>query len=223
MTTSQDVLLARIAELERINADQALTIVGMQAAMKDTYGSDATPTVYVDGSCQGNPGPGGWGFVAVRYGVEVQREKSRRYPKTTNNRMEMEAIIGALRWCREQAYIKVVIRSDSKLAINVATGKWRAKANLDLVKALAAAAEGLSVKYRWIKSHDGNLWNEAADELAREAAGLGKKESVAMLRRKTREKAAREIAERGARRERGTFGPASPVRHIDPAEYQEGK
>lgn len=223
MASREDQLLARVAELEKINGDQAATIKGMQAAMKDSLGKDATPTIYVDGSCIGNPGPGGWGLVVVRYGVEVHREKSERYPKTTNNRMEMEGIIAALRWCRAQGYLKTVIRSDSKLAVNVAAGHWRAKANLDLVRAIGAAEEGLKIKYRWIKGHANNLWNDLADKLAREAAGLPAKESPAMLRRKTREKAAREIAERGARRERGTFGPASAVRHIDPAEYQEGK
>ncbi len=132
--------------------------------------------VFTDGSCEGNPGPGGWGFVWVE-DDRIVAEQSGRDPATTNNRMELTALIQAYRALPEDAVITV--HSDSQLCVKTvnewAAGwekrGWRRKsgpiANLELVKelyALAAARPG--VKLRWIKAHDGSRWNEYADALA---------------------------------------------------------
>ena len=132
--------------------------------------------VFTDGSCEGNPGPGGWGFVWVEDG-EIVAEKSGVDPDTTNNRMELTALIEAYRVLPRDADITVY--SDSQLCVKTinewAAGwerrGWKRKsgpiANLELVQELyrlAGAHPG--VKLTWIKAHDGSRWNEYADALA---------------------------------------------------------
>ncbi len=132
--------------------------------------------VFTDGSCEGNPGPGGWGFVWVEDG-EIVAEKSGVDPDTTNNRMELTALIEAYRVLPRDADITVY--SDGQLCVKTinewAAGwerrGWKRKsgpiANLELVQELyrlAGAHPG--VKLTWIKAHDGSRWNEYADALA---------------------------------------------------------
>ncbi len=132
--------------------------------------------VFTDGSCEGNPGPGGWGFVWVE-DDRVVVERRGTDPDTTNNRMELTALIEAYRALPEDAAIEVF--SDSQLCVNTinewAAGwearGWRRKGgaikNLELVKelyALAGAHPGVTL--RWIKAHDGSRWNEYVDALA---------------------------------------------------------
>jgi ribonuclease HI len=132
--------------------------------------------VFTDGSCEGNPGPGGWGFVWVE-NDEIVQEKNGRDGDTTNNRMELTALIEALRVLPEDA--ETAVYSDSQLCVKTvnewAAGwerrGWRRKsgpiANLELVKefyALARAHPG--VRIEWIRAHDGSRWNEYADALA---------------------------------------------------------
>ena len=132
--------------------------------------------VFTDGSCEGNPGPGGWGFVWVE-NDEIVQEKYGRDGDTTNNRMELTALIEALRVLPEDA--ETAVYSDSQLCVKTvnewAAGwerrGWRRKsgpiANLELVKqfyALARAHPG--VRIQWIRAHDGSRWNEYADALA---------------------------------------------------------
>ena len=139
---------------------------------------DAGPTtgVFTDGSCEGNPGPGGWGFVWVADN-RIVREEHGNDPDTTNNRMELMALIRAYQALPEDTTITVY--SDSQLCVNTvnqwAAGwekrGWKRKtgpiANLELVKelfALSRTHEG--VQLQWIKAHDGSRWNEYADALA---------------------------------------------------------
>jgi len=132
--------------------------------------------VFTDGSCEGNPGPGGWGFVWVEDG-EIVAESSGTDPATTNNRMELAALIAAYEALPADA--SVDIYSDSQLCVKTvnewAAGwekrGWRRKsgpiANLELVKKLySLALAHPSVKLQWIKAHDGSRWNEYADALA---------------------------------------------------------
>jgi ribonuclease HI len=132
--------------------------------------------VFTDGSCEGNPGPGGWGFVWVE-DDRIVVEKSGVDPATTNNRMELTALIEAYRVLPEDA--EVVVHSDSQLCVKTinewAAGwerrGWRRKsgpiANLELVKELyALAGAHPKVELQWIKAHDGTRWNEYADALA---------------------------------------------------------
>jgi ribonuclease HI len=132
--------------------------------------------VFTDGSCEGNPGPGGWGFVWVEDG-EIIAEDSGVDPDTTNNRMELTALIAAYRALPGDA--EITVYSDSQLCVKTvnewAAGwekrGWRRKsgpiANLELVKELYALARAHpKVSLRWIKAHDGSRWNEYADALA---------------------------------------------------------
>ncbi len=132
--------------------------------------------VFTDGSCEGNPGPGGWGFVWVEDDAVVE-EKSGVDPATTNNRMELAALIAAYQTLPEDS--RVTVYSDSQLCVNTvnewAAGwekrGWRRKsgpiANLELVKTLyALAKQHPNIKLEWIRAHDGSRWNEYADSLA---------------------------------------------------------
>ena len=132
--------------------------------------------VFTDGSCEGNPGPGGWGFVWVEDGKIIE-ERSGVDPDTTNNRMELQALIAAYELMPED--LAITIYSDSQLCVKTvnewAAGwerrGWRRKsgpiANLELVKKLYARAQSRpKVDLCWIKAHDGSRWNEYADSLA---------------------------------------------------------
>lgn len=132
--------------------------------------------MFTDGSCEGNPGRGGWGWVRV-VDDEVVAEDSGTHPDTTNNRMELQALIEALRALPEDAH--EVVYSDSKLCVDTinewAPGwerrGWKRKtgpiANLELVQELYRLAQARPhVELRWIKAHDGLRWNEYVDQLA---------------------------------------------------------
>ncbi len=132
--------------------------------------------VFSDGSCDGNPGPGGWGFVWVE-NDEVVSEQSGTDPATTNNRMELRALIEAYKTLPEDA--RLTVHSDSQLCVKTinewAAGweqrGWRRKkgpiANLELVQELwdlSNTHPGITLQ--WIRAHDGSRWNEYADALA---------------------------------------------------------
>ncbi len=140
------------------------------------HSAGPTTGVFTDGSCEGNPGPGGWGTVWVEDDAIV-REGHGSEPSTTNNRMELRALIEAYRWLPDDASLTVY--SDSQLcvrSINEWAAGWEARgwrrkkgaiANLELVQelyALAGAHPG--VKLVWIAAHAGSRWNEYADALA---------------------------------------------------------
>ena len=132
--------------------------------------------VFTDGSCEGNPGPGGWGFVWVE-DDRIIEEKRGTDPSTTNNRMELAALIAAYQMLPEDS--RITVYSDSQLCVKTvnewAAGwekrGWRRKsgpiANLELVRELYALANAhTGVTLQWIKAHDGSRWNEYADALA---------------------------------------------------------
>jgi ribonuclease HI len=132
--------------------------------------------VFTDGSCEGNPGPGGWGVVWVE-GDAVREERNGHDPSTTNNRMELSALIAAYEMLPTDA--EVTVYSDSQLCVKTvnewAAGwekrGWRRKsgpiANLELVKRLYVLANAHPrVTLQWIRAHDGSKWNEYADALA---------------------------------------------------------
>lgn len=141
-----------------------------------TNGSDPQTGVFTDGGCVPNPGPGGWGAVYVVDG-EIVAEKYGHNPDTTNNRMELTALIEGSRLVPEGTPITVY--SDSNLAvktINEWAAGWEARGwkrktgpveNVDLVRqAYAAFRKRPELDLRWIKAHVGYTWNEYADRLA---------------------------------------------------------
>jgi ribonuclease HI len=132
--------------------------------------------VFTDGSCEGNPGPGGWAWVWVA-ADEIRGEEHGFDPATTNNRMELTALIRAYRALPED--LEITVHSDSELCVRTinewAAGwearGWRRKggpiANLELVReAYRLARAHPRAKLRWIKAHDGSRWNEYVDALA---------------------------------------------------------
>ncbi|MEJ7138864.1 ribonuclease HI [Amphibiibacter pelophylacis] len=140
--------------------------------MSDT---PTTLTIYTDGACKGNPGPGGWG-AWLQYG-EHSRELWGGEPQTTNNRMELMAVIQALDSLKRPC--AAIIYTDSTYVRNGITqwihnwkrSGWRTAdkkpvKNADLWQQLDTAASRHTVDWRWVKGHAGDPGNEKADELA---------------------------------------------------------
>ena len=122
--------------------------------------------IYTDGSCIGNPGPGGWGVVILHDGKEIKLAGGEK--DTTNNRMEMMAMIKALEWLHAHKLTdsKITIYSDSNLLVQSLTKGWKRKANTDLWAQLDKLRGWLDIKWLWVKAHATNKYNNLVDELA---------------------------------------------------------
>lgn len=134
-------------------------------------------TVYADGSCLKNPGPGGWGVVMVYKGHE--KEMSGGEENTTNNRMELTAVIRALSALKEPCIVHLI--SDSKYVIDALSLGWAVKwknsgwkkadrkpaLNPDLWEKLLELCSVHTLDYEWVKGHAGHIYNERCDTLAR--------------------------------------------------------
>jgi len=132
--------------------------------------------IYTDGSSLGNPGPGGYGAILI-YGKH-RKEISEGYRKTTNNRMELLAVISALEAIKKAGH-QVEIYTDSQYLVNAVEKGWvlnwekkkfKGKKNPDLWIRLLKLFELHRIKFHWIKGHAGHPQNERADQLAVEAA-----------------------------------------------------
>ena len=133
-------------------------------------------TIYTDGACSGNPGPGGWGAV-LRYG-EHERELFGGAPETTNNRMELTAVISALKLLREPCTVELY--SDSKYVVDAVSRGWvygwqkkgwrkadnKPALNVDLWEALLPLLRTHDVRWHWVKGHAENEYNNRCDALA---------------------------------------------------------
>ena len=119
--------------------------------------------VYADGSCIGNPGPGGWGVV-IRDPDGVVTELNGHDPSTTNNRMELMGAIEGLRATGRGAH--VVLRSDSRYVVNSMTLHYKRNKNHDLWELLDAEAVARRVRFEWVRGHDTDPVNNRADALA---------------------------------------------------------
>jgi len=119
--------------------------------------------VYADGSCIGNPGPGGWGVV-VRDPDGVVREFNGHDDSTTNNRMELMAAIEGLRAIETGAH--VLLRSDSKYVVDSMTLHYKRNKNHDLWALLDAEQKARHVRFEWVRGHGVDPINNRADELA---------------------------------------------------------
>jgi ribonuclease HI len=136
-------------------------------------------TIHADGACKGNPGPGGWGAI-----LEFQREQGRSekelyggVPSTTNNRMELTAVIEALRAlnrrCRVQVFTdsQYVQKGVKEWLVNWKARGWKTAAkepvkNEDLWRVLDALLMEHEIDWQWVRGHNGHPGNERADQLA---------------------------------------------------------
>ena len=135
-----------------------------------------TVTIYTDGACSGNPGPGGWGAILEYMGHE--KELSGGEKNTTNNRMELTAVIKALQALKEPCTVELY--SDSKYVIDALQKGWavswrkrgwiksdkKPALNPDLWTILLDLVEMHDVRYHWVKGHAANPKNNRCDELA---------------------------------------------------------
>lgn len=132
--------------------------------------------IYTDGACENNPGPGGWGFVVVDGDKEISFAKGGEVD-STNNRMEIKAVLEALASLPDRQIVKIY--SDSKYVVNGATQwlkNWKARGwrtkeggevkNPDLWKEMDRQLARVQAQLFWVKGHVGNKWNERADELS---------------------------------------------------------
>lgn len=133
-------------------------------------------TVYTDGACSGNPGPGGWGAI-LRYG-DHELELSGGERETTNNRMELTAVIEALRRLKEPCCVELY--SDSKYVIDALEKGWvwgwkkrgwiksdkKPALNVDLWEKLLPLVQTHQVSYHWVKGHAQNEKNNRCDQMA---------------------------------------------------------
>lgn len=133
-------------------------------------------SIYTDGSSRGNPGPGGYG--AILFWGSQRKELSQGYRRTTNNRMELMAVIAALQALKKPG-VDIVIYSDSSYVVNAVEKKWlnnwlrinfKDKKNADLWRLYAELAKAHKIKFVWVKGHADNPYNNRCDELATAAA-----------------------------------------------------
>ncbi len=132
--------------------------------------------IYTDGSSRGNPGPGGYGIIMAS-GPHL-KEFSQGFRKTTNNRMELMAVIVALKQIKSPGH-EVVIYSDSKYVVDAIEKSWikgwvkkawKDVKNPDLWKEYLKVSEHHSIRFVWVRGHNGHPMNERCDELAVGAA-----------------------------------------------------
>jgi len=129
--------------------------------------------IYTDGACRGNPGPGSWGFIVVRNDAIIHHGADKSSNITTNNRMELLAVINALKYCKIDMVDDVTIHSDSMYIINGITKwmeSWRVKdfvgvKNSELWIELDYLNHCVKPTWKWVKAHSTNKYNNQVDQL----------------------------------------------------------
>ncbi len=135
--------------------------------------------IYTDGAARGNPGPGGYGIVLLWKGI--RKEFSQGYRLTTNNRMELLAVIVAIRSLTREG-VNIIIYTDSSYVVNSVEKGWvfnwqkkgfKGKKNADLWMQFLELYPKHNIKFQWVKGHANNPGNNRCDELATAAADSG--------------------------------------------------
>lgn len=135
--------------------------------------------IYTDGSSLGNPGPGGYAAILVYR--NQRKELSGGFKHTTNNRMELTAVIEALKTVKPDVRQKIIVYTDSRLICDAFNKKWldnwlkngwkksdkKPVLNKDLWEQLLELTKGRQIKFEWLKGHAGHLENERCDELSK--------------------------------------------------------
>lgn len=134
---------------------------------EDSYDTSKLEYIaYTDGSCDNmnQYHAGGAAYVIIKDG-EVIRAKNKSLMNTSNNRAEMLAIVSATLYTPEGSRLDIF--TDSQYAMNVLSGKWRAKANLDLYDQFQRYARNLKmIVFHWVRGHNGDMYNEMVDDMA---------------------------------------------------------
>lgn len=137
--------------------------------------------VYTDGSCLGNPGPGGWAFLVIEKTDKqlekiIYRQSDKEY-SSTNNRMEMQAILMSLKYLHKNfPQQQVELFSDSNLLVQTINKGWKKKANRDLWQEIDQLLPNLKLKVNWVKAHHKDQYNNECDQLAWNEATKAQKE-----------------------------------------------
>lgn len=173
LNEGQDILFTNIEIRKAINAITEKfaqdTIVNKKGGVK----------IYTDGACSGNPGPGGYGVI-IEFPDGTEELIAEGFALTTNNRMELRAVIAGIMRAQERGFDVEEITSDSSYVINAVTRGWlhswrrenyTGRQNADLWKELDKLIQGKSIKFQWIKGHAGHAQNERCDKLAVKAYG----------------------------------------------------
>lgn len=164
-------------------------------ASRQAGGKTRIVEIFTDGACFGNPGPGGYGAI-LKFG-EKEKEISGYVPRTTNNRMELTAVIEALRMLKRPCIVRVITDSnyvvkgmtewmDGWIKKNWLNARKQPVLNRDLWEQLLALTSTHSIKWKWVKGHRGHPQNERCDKMAKNAveeglarqAGFGNHEKV---------------------------------------------
>ena len=149
--------------------------------MRDFILNNLDYEIYTDGACFGNPGPGGWASIIIKIDTGERIRKMGSELSTTNNRMELRAVIESLRSIPKES--KLAIFTDSKYVINGIESwiiKWKKNnwmgSNRNLVKNkdlwldLDSLTKTQIIRWNWVKGHSGNIENEEVDKLAKQEA-----------------------------------------------------
>ena len=141
---------------------------------------EAEVVLFTDGACSGNPGPGGWAYILRHPGSGRETKDSGAEPETTNNRMELTAVIRALAALKRRSAVRVYTDSEYvRRGITEWLPNWKARdwrtadrkpvKNRDLWEQLDAVAQGHDIEWKWVKGHSGVPGNERVDALANAA------------------------------------------------------
>jgi len=144
--------------------------------------------IYTDGGCSGNPGPGAWAYILLE--PKGKSQDARFVPGTTNNRMELQAVIEALQAVRERPDLsspEIELFTDSRYVKNGISewihswmkNGWKTRSkqpvkNQDLWRQLLSLSSTMKIRWRWLHGHAGDRYNEACDRLVQEAIKKGK-------------------------------------------------
>jgi ribonuclease HI len=170
-----------MARKKRIDPNQLeFVIVGKQLSSPHDRRMSGPPpkerfTVYTDGACHNNPGgPGAWAFIVLLKGEKIH-ESTGFDKSTTNNRMEIQAIIEGLKYLPDFSGVTVI--SDSQYAVNTAKRRRRSRhcANQDQWQLVDELKAKRFCDFKWVRGHSGEKWNEACDTLAVECLKRNRK------------------------------------------------
>jgi len=141
--------------------------------------------IYTDGSCLDNPGPGGWSFIVVKDENEVYSDSGGE-PNTTNNRMEIKAVLEALKYIKNNNIFNAILYTDSQYVnntlnawlVNWEENNWKNASKKEIsnkelwqeISQLLKDIKGSNIRFEWIKAHNNNIFNERCDLLAKEKA-----------------------------------------------------